>query len=892
MTTWRGGWGEQLALLRAGRPSAARRPRRRRPTTEELPVALVQVDTAAHLDRPFDYSVPDAMADGRRARGAGQGAVRRPGPRRLPRSSAPSRDRARRPAQPAAQGRLARAGAHPAGARRWPAPSPTAYAGTLATSSAWPSRRGTPTGREGPGRRAARAPRLTPPRSPGAWRPYRPGPAFLAHVARGWCPARGAGARRCPGRDWPALLAAGRPGRSPSGPRRAARLPDHRDVVRGRGGAGSRCWGRAGTPGSPPTWAAGALPALPRARCAGTSRSSSAPGRPRSRRCTTSASSRAGTTATTCYDEPRAPYPHAREVLLARAQREGAAALSAGFAPVGGGADLVAPRWADRGRGAAPRSCARRARGPGRRRGPRRRARPGRAPRPACPPSPGAPPRRPSSAARCWCRCRGAATCPRCPARTAAGPARCTVCAGRWRCRAAGAAGLPLVRPRSRPAYLPGVRRPPAALVRRRRPAHRGGARPRVPRRAGRALRRRHVLDGVGARAAARGLHARAPSRSPTAAMPPRCCSTPGRCSSARASARARSRCAAGSAAAALVRPGRRGWSGRRSPGPRPTLDACGRGTRALGPRLVRRARARAERRELSLPPAARLAALTGAPSRARGRPAELELPATATLLGPLPHGVTDRWRTLVTVARPDGPALARELAAMRARASARKDPDPVTCGSTRRTRLTRRRDSALARRRRPRPPRLPGVSVTPIRLFGDPVLRTPAEPVVDFDAELRRLVDDLTDTMLDAPGPGSPPRSSASGCGCSPTTSTACVGHLVNPELDPRRRGAGRRRGLPVHPRPALRHPARLQVVARGFEHVRRAGHRRGHRPAGPLRAARDRPPRRHPVRRPARRRDAQGAMKADPRGGVGRREPPDRQGRARTPTLRPRRM
>jgi peptide deformylase len=46
-------------------------------------------------------------------------------------------------------------------------------------------------------------------------------------------------------------------------------------------------------------------------------------------------------------------------------------------------------------------------------------------------------------------------------------------------------------------------------------------------------------------------------------------------------------------------------------------------------------------------------------------------------------------------------------------------------------------------------------VSVKPIRLFGDPVLRTPAEPVRDFDAELRRLVKDLTETMLDAPGVG-----------------------------------------------------------------------------------------------------------------------------------------
>jgi peptide deformylase len=39
--------------------------------------------------------------------------------------------------------------------------------------------------------------------------------------------------------------------------------------------------------------------------------------------------------------------------------------------------------------------------------------------------------------------------------------------------------------------------------------------------------------------------------------------------------------------------------------------------------------------------------------------------------------------------------------------------------------------------------------------LFGDPVLTVPAEPVRDFDKELRTLVKDLTETMLDAPGAG-----------------------------------------------------------------------------------------------------------------------------------------
>jgi peptide deformylase len=39
-------------------------------------------------------------------------------------------------------------------------------------------------------------------------------------------------------------------------------------------------------------------------------------------------------------------------------------------------------------------------------------------------------------------------------------------------------------------------------------------------------------------------------------------------------------------------------------------------------------------------------------------------------------------------------------------------------------------------------------VTVRPIRLLGDPVLRTPSEPVTSFDAELRALVQDLVDTV------------------------------------------------------------------------------------------------------------------------------------------------
>ena len=70
------------------------------------------------------------------------------------------------------------------------------------------------------------------------------------------------------------------------------------------------------------------------------------------------------------------------------------------------------------------------------------------------------------------------------------------------------------------------------------------------------------------------------------------------------------------------------------------------------------------------------------------------------------------------------------------------------------------------------------------IRLFGDPVLRTKAEPVTDFDLELRNLVRDLTETMLDAPGAGL----AAPQIGVSLRVFTYHVddepGHLINPEL------------------------------------------------------------------------------------------------------------
>lgn len=75
-------------------------------------------------------------------------------------------------------------------------------------------------------------------------------------------------------------------------------------------------------------------------------------------------------------------------------------------------------------------------------------------------------------------------------------------------------------------------------------------------------------------------------------------------------------------------------------------------------------------------------------------------------------------------------------------------------------------------------------VSVRVIRLVGDPVLRTPADPVRDFDERLRALVKDLEDTVdapshagLAAPQIGVALRVFAYNIGGE-------IGHLVNPRL------------------------------------------------------------------------------------------------------------
>jgi peptide deformylase len=75
-------------------------------------------------------------------------------------------------------------------------------------------------------------------------------------------------------------------------------------------------------------------------------------------------------------------------------------------------------------------------------------------------------------------------------------------------------------------------------------------------------------------------------------------------------------------------------------------------------------------------------------------------------------------------------------------------------------------------------------VAIQPIRLFGDPVLRTRAEPVTSYDKELRNLVRDLTETMLDAPGSGLAAPQIGVGLRVFTYNVDEVVGHLINPDL------------------------------------------------------------------------------------------------------------
>src|SRR4051794_17020733 len=75
-------------------------------------------------------------------------------------------------------------------------------------------------------------------------------------------------------------------------------------------------------------------------------------------------------------------------------------------------------------------------------------------------------------------------------------------------------------------------------------------------------------------------------------------------------------------------------------------------------------------------------------------------------------------------------------------------------------------------------------MTVRHIRLFGDPVLRTPADPVETFDDALRALVADLEDTVREPGRAGVAAPQIGVSLRAFSYNVAGRVGHLINPVL------------------------------------------------------------------------------------------------------------
>ena len=330
----------QQAATRPARRGASRDPG---PAASVLPVARVAVDIPlAHLDRPFDYLIPERLSDQAvpgcrvRVRFAGQlvdGYLL---------------DRA---AESAHQGRLARL-------ERVVSPEPVLSpeimalarevadrcAGTLADvlRLAIPPRHARTESAAVPPV-AGGADRPAGPPGPGPWARYPDGPAFLDALAS----RRGPRAvwSALPGPHWPEEIARAVASAAAAGRGALAVVPDARDLSL----LDTALTAQLG-PGRHVTLSADLGPAERYRRWLAVRRGGQR----------VVAGTRAAMFAPVSdlglvvlwddgddlHAEPRAPYPHAREVLALRAHRTGAAVLIGGFARTAESTSLVASGWA------------------------------------------------------------------------------------------------------------------------------------------------------------------------------------------------------------------------------------------------------------------------------------------------------------------------------------------------------------------------------------------------------------------------------------------------------------------------------------------------------------------------------------------------------------------
>ena len=94
----------------------------------------------------------------------------------------------------------------------------------------------------------------------------------------------------------------------------------------------------------------------------------------------------------------------------------------------------------------------------------------------------------------------------------------------------------------------------------------------------------------------------------------------------------------------------------------------------------------------------------------------------------------------------------------------------------------------------------------------------TPAAQVVDFDKELRTLVADLTDTMLQAPGVGLAAPQIGVGLRVFVWDVDEALGHLINPTLDLSVELQDGEEGCLSFPELSYETPRAFRAVAKGF--------------------------------------------------------------------------
>ena len=109
-------------------------------------------------------------------------------------------------------------------------------------------------------------------------------------------------------------------------------------------------------------------------------------------------------------------------------------------------------------------------------------------------------------------------------------------------------------------------------------------------------------------------------------------------------------------------------------------------------------------------------------------------------------------------------------------------------------------------------------MAIKQIRHFGDPVLVTPASEVIDFDKELRVLVKDLTETMLDAPGAGLAAPQIGVPLRVFVWDVDEALGHLINPTLDLSEDMQDGDEGCLSFPNLVYPTPRAFRAVAKGF--------------------------------------------------------------------------